>query len=118
MGKTQSKKMRESGFELVRIIAMVLIVANHLMNHGIFKVTSQTPYSLFPQMSPLNQAVSAVISCGGRIGVAVFFMITGYFLADREKLSPRSVLSFLGRVHFFGILKSNGMSKITNRKCF
>ena len=63
MGKTQSKKMRESGFELVRIIAMVLIVANHLMNHGIFKVTSQTPYSLFPQMSPLNQAVSAVISC-------------------------------------------------------
>ena len=104
MGKTQSKKMRESGFELVRIIAMVLIVANHLMNHGIFKVTSQTPYSLFPQMSPLNQAVSAVISCGGRIGVAVFFMITGYFLADREKLSPRSVLSFLGRVHFFGIL--------------
>lgn len=104
MEKTQGKKMRESGFELVRIIAMILIVANHLMNHGIFKVTSKAPYSLFPQMSPFNQAVSAVISCGGRVGVAVFFMITGYFLADREKLSPRSVLSFLGRVHFFGIL--------------
>ena len=104
MSKAENKKMRESGFELIRIIAMILIVANHLMNHGLFKVTSQTPYSLWPQMSPLNQAVSAVISCGGRVGVAVFFMITGYFLADREKLSPRSVLSFLGRVHFFGVL--------------
>lgn len=104
MSKAENKKMRESGFELVRIIAMILIVANHLMNHGLFKVTSQTPYTLWPQMSPFNQAVSAVVSCGGRVGVAVFFMITGYFLADREKLSPRSVLSFLGRVHFFGAL--------------
>lgn len=104
MNTSEKKKARESGFELVRIIAMVLIVANHLMNHGIFKVTSQTPYTLWPQMSPFNQAVSASISCGGRIGVAVFFMITGYFLAGREKLSPRSVFSFLARVHFFGAL--------------
>ena len=67
---------RQSGFELVRIIAMFLIVANHLANHGIFKVTSEDIYALWPEMSPFNQAAGALISCGGRIGVAVSSMIS------------------------------------------
>lgn len=92
---------RQSGFELVRIIAMFLIVANHLANHGIFKVTSEDIYALWPEMSPFNQAAGALISCGGRIGVAVFFMLTGYFMVERDKLSPKSAVNFLWRVHFF-----------------
>ena len=64
---------RQSGFELVRIIAMFLIVANHLANHGIFKVTSEDIYALWPEMSPFNQAAGALIIF--RNAIAAMFAI-------------------------------------------
>ena len=96
--------LRQSNIELLRIAAMALIISNHLVNHGILKVTSASPYALWPQGSVLNRAVCAAFSTGGRIGVAVFFMITGYFLAGKEEFSWRSMLRLLGRVHFFAAL--------------
>lgn len=101
MRNNQKVKMRESGFEMVRIIAMAMIVANHLINHGIMKVSGPDPYALWSGMSSINRIISAVTGCGGRIGVAVFFMLTGYFMAEREKISVPSVFNFLGKVHFF-----------------
>lgn len=96
--------LRQSNMELLRIAAMALIVSNHLVNHGILKVTSASPYALWPQGTAANRVVCAAFSTGGRIGVAVFFMITGYFLAGREAFSWRSMLRLLGRVHFFAAL--------------
>ena len=66
------KADRSSNIELLRIAAMALIVSNHLVNHGILKVTSTAPYELWPQGSVLNRTVCAAFSTGGRIGVAVF----------------------------------------------
>lgn len=98
------KADRSSNIELLRIVAMALIVSNHLVNHGILKVTSAVPYELWPQGSVLNRAVCAAFSTGGRIGVAVFFMITGYFLAGRERFSWSPLIRLLIRVHFFAAL--------------
>ena len=83
---------------------MALIVSNHLVNHGILKVTSTAPYELWPQGSVLNRTVCAAFSTGGRIGVAVFFMITGYFLAGRERFSWSPLIRLLIKVHFFAAL--------------
>ena len=98
------KADRSSNIELLRIAAMALIVSNHLVNHGILKVTSAAPYELWPQGSVLNRMVCAAFSTGGRIGVAVFFMITGYFLAGRERFSWNPLIRLLIRVHFFAAL--------------
>ena len=98
------KADRSSNIELLRIAAMALIVSNHLVNHGILKVTSTAPYELWPQGSVLNRTVCAAFSTGGRIGVAVFFMITGYFLAGRERLSWSPLIRLLIKVHFFAAL--------------
>ena len=95
---------RSSNIELLRIVAMALIVSNHLVNHGILKVTSAASYELWPQGSVLNRAVCAAFSTGGRIGVAVFFMITGYFLAGRERFSWSPLIRLLIKVHFFAAL--------------
>ena len=98
------KADRSSNIELLRIAAMALIVSNHLVNHGILKVTSTAPYELWPQGSVLNRTVCAAFSTGGRIGVAVFFMITGYFLAGRERFSWSPLIRLLIKVHFFAAL--------------
>ena len=98
------KADRSSNIELLRIAAMALIVSNHLVNHGILKVTSAAPYELWPQGSVLNRMVCAAFSTGGRIGVAVFFMITGYFLAGRERFSWNPLIRLLIKVHFFAAL--------------
>lgn len=110
----EKTRVRESGFELLRIIAMVMIVANHLVNHGILKVSSPDPNVLWPGGSVLNRLLCALLTSGGRVGVAVFFMISGYFLAEQEKISVRSLRGILGKVHYFGAVML-GLLFVLNR---
>lgn len=66
------KRHRESNFELLRIIAMFLIVLHHAIYHGVLAVNN-TKY-------PLNSSISFILGMGGRIGVFLFVLISGYFL--------------------------------------
>ncbi len=76
---------RESNFELMRIFAMLMIVAHHLAVHG---VTSQAFYE---SSSLLNKAFASFLIPGGTIGVALFFMLSGFFLCKKEKGSVKKV---------------------------
>lgn len=78
---------RQSGIELLRILAMLMIVAHHFVVHNGFDI-SREPVSgrkLFLQI---------LFASNGKIGVAIFFVISAWFLADR----PISVYSSLKRV--------------------
>lgn len=100
----EKTRKRESGFELLRILAMMMIVGNHLINHGILKVMSAAPNQLWLEGSRVNRLVCAMLSSGGRVGVAVFFMISGYFLSGRTKMSLSSLKKILIEVHYFGVV--------------
>lgn len=81
-------KLRESSIELLRIIAMSMIVIHHILIHAI--KPENFPGNLFYLFNPF------VI-----IGVNLFFLISGYF---QVKLSIKSILKLAFTVFFFGFI--------------
>lgn len=75
-----SSKIRQSNIELLRIAAMLMIVGHHMAVHGIYHVTAgENAYNVYSMGTQLNKAFTSLFAPGGEIGVAIFFMITGYF---------------------------------------
>ena len=70
------KKIRESNFELLRILSMFLIVMNHFI--GVW------PNWHFSNQHFGNEIVVQIFSSGGKIGVNLFVLITGYFLFSKK----------------------------------
>ena len=61
------QSVRRSNFELLRIVAMLMIIAYHLCGHGGLKFDA----SVFS----VNHLWTDVFSMGGKIGVNIFFLI-------------------------------------------
>lgn len=96
-------KERDSNFELLRIYSMVLITANHIVNLGV--LAKPPGQETLPWLSggTFNKMLALILTSCGRVGVALFFMISGYFLIKRDTISTRSFWSLLGKVHFYGL---------------
>ena len=82
------KEVRESSMELLRIVAMSMIVILHFLNHGI-KSENFTD-GLFYLVDPFFL-----------IGVNLFFLISGYF---QVKYSLKSILRLYFILLFFGLI--------------
>lgn len=73
-------KNRESNFELLRIFSMFLIVLHHCNVHGIFNYWHDNS-----SISDLiNNFFSLFLSSGGKIGVTLFVLLTGYFSCEQN----------------------------------
>lgn len=83
---------RESNFELLRIISMLLIVFHHYSLHGGL-VQLKTP----------NLLVAHILASGGKIGVDLFIIISAYFMAN-NKCSFKRLLKLILEVYFYSIL--------------
>lgn len=83
--------------ELLRIISMVLIVAHHYAVHGGFEWASS-------DMS-LSRFWFNFLVMGGRGGVNLFVLISGYYLIDNKSmsLSPKRIIRFWGEVFFYSV---------------
>ena len=84
--KKENKMPRNSAIELLRILAMGMIVLSHICCHSGFDTTYATlsVNRLFVQFGYL-----------GNLGVALFLMISGYF---RSSFSTRAMSRLLGQV--------------------
>lgn len=80
-------KSRESSIELLRVIAMFMIVAYHAATNSILYDNT-----ILELGSLQNQLTIAALFPFGRIGVMLFFMITGFFLYDKTKRNCTSVI--------------------------
>lgn len=79
---------RESGFELLRIVAMSCIVMHHFILHAhLFDLVGMPDLRAFESVA--------------LIGVNLFLFISGYFMI---RLSWRSLLQFVGMVVFFLVI--------------
>lgn len=76
--------MRKSNFELLRIVAMLMVTAHHLVLHNATGVWSM-------EFGPARLFISVFMLGMGKAGVLVFFGITAWFLCDRG-VTYRSVL--------------------------
>lgn len=92
--KMSNTKTRNSAFELLRIISMILIIMHHYSIHAGFDFMSPlTPRLCFAQF----------LDMGGKIGVNLFVLISGYFLCKSEFKWER-ILRLELQVIFYSVL--------------
>lgn len=89
-------KIRNSNFELLRILSMLLIIAHHFAVHGVFSYGTDD--------LSMNRFWIQLLHMGGKIGVNIFVLITGYFSVNAQKLSAKKILKFCGQLIFYSVL--------------
>lgn len=97
-----NKKERRSGIELLRIIAMLMIVSCHFAQH--------VPWT-FDGLSFNHWWVKVLLSLG-QTGVAIFFMITGYFMATQRSFCWKRIFVILRPLWFYSLVFT-GISLVT-----
>lgn len=85
-------KARDSRFELLRIMAMMMIILAHYSSHGVMKIVTSDALKLWWGGTLFNRFFCILMLPGGRIGVALFFMITGYFSIWKDRIHVKSVV--------------------------
>lgn len=91
----KTKTIRDSRFELLRIFAMILIIMHHFACHGGWVIQDGT--------SAINQAILDFFVIGGKIGVNVFVLISGYFLVT-SKFKWQKILKLIVQLSFYTII--------------
>ena len=94
---TKTNTPRNSSLELLRIISMIMIVFHHFAIHGGFEWDA-------PSLSIPYFWYNFIIG-GGKVGVDVFVLISGYFLVNKEGslFDFKRILKFWGQVFFYSI---------------
>ena len=92
MNESKHNLDRQTGPELLRIIAMLLIMFHHFALHG------GIDYTTFS----INNAYLNIIEFGGKIGVNIFVIITGYFSCT-SKFSFKRIFKLLFAVEFYSL---------------
>lgn len=87
------KRERNSGIEVLRIISMLLIIAYHFAVHGLVNT------GFFDNN---NNYVINAFAIGGKLGVSVFVLISGYF-STGHKLNYRRLATLEFEVLFYSI---------------
>lgn len=93
--KQSNSKKRDSNIELLRILAMIMIVAHHFSVHGNFQSDS---------VSFVNNIWLKILFSGGKIGVDIFILISGYYLINSKEIKIKKVLMLLLQMLFYSIL--------------
>ncbi|WP_192986673.1 acyltransferase [Carnobacterium mobile] len=89
------KKERSSNLEFLRIISMILIIMHHYVIHGDFKVSNDFT---------LNKNIIQMASMGGKLGVDLFVLITGFFTVKSSGFKVKKLLRLLFEVQTYSIL--------------
>ena len=69
----KDNKIRESNFELLRIVSMIFIIGHHYALYSGFT---------FSENISINKLIVQFLTIGGKVGVNIFIIITGYFMVN------------------------------------
>lgn len=94
-------KERKSNFEALRIVAMIMIVAAHYSLHGVMQMTEPGALEIWNTGSFMKKAFVEFFTPGSEIGVALFFILAGYFGISRK---TSNVLRVALETAFYGIV--------------
>ncbi len=95
------KKQRQSNFELLRIISIILIISFHYVYKSNFIITDLNA----------NNYMIKIFWLLGEVGVNLFVLISGYFMI-KGKFNCRKILLLFGEVIFYNLLNAT-LLKIT-----
>lgn len=91
------QKQRQSGIELLRLVAMFGIVLSHWGGHGSWVVNNDNTFIV-------NKVFLQLTQYFGEIGNCVFVLITGYFCANNIEVNKKGVLRVITDVKVYAIL--------------
>ena len=80
----EREEKRDSNIECLRTIAMLLIIAHHFSVHG--KISFSTSAIC------INKFWLQFLQMGGKIGINIFILISGYFLINAQKIKISKIL--------------------------
>ena len=88
--------VRNSSLELLRIVAMIMIVGHHIYRHGKFD---------FPvNVITVNKLWTQFLLIGGGLGNCIFVFISGYFLVKSSGVKYRKLFNLWVRAFFYAVL--------------
>ena len=93
MDDSSLAKHRDSGIEALRIVSMLLIILHHFSIH--------TPWS--DNASFLSSSLISCLAIGGKVGVNVFVIITGFF-QSKSFFKAKSILRTCVQVYVYAII--------------
>ena len=85
------KKQRQSNFELLRIIAIIMIIMCHYYGHG------------GGSESEKNLILKTIFGCFGCIANNIFLLITGYFLV-KSNVNYKKIIKLILEMFFYSIV--------------
>lgn len=94
MKKLSSVKTRNSNIELLRVMAMLMIVAYHYSIYGFY--AEDIIYTA-------NKSFVDIFGMGGKIGTDIFVMISGYYMV-RSRFTLRKLISLMGQLWYYTIV--------------
>ncbi len=89
----KNEKKRESNFELLRIISMIMIIAHHMILHS--NLIYYNDYGI-------KKIIVSFVLYGGKIGVILFILISGYYMVD-SKFKINKLLKLWLEIFFYSV---------------
>ncbi len=96
------RKDRSSNFELLRIVAILLIISFHYVFSG--------GYSFDAEIS-FNKITVDFFTMVGELGVNLFILITGYFSVNSSEIKLGKIVLVIAEVYFYNVLSMILLSK-------
>ena len=106
------RKQRASNIELMRVIAMIMIITFHITRHSIRdQLVDKSLISLFdisdcfchPKFYPQLMFLYLIMPMG-KIGNGIFILISGYFMADRRIDLVRTGKKLIGQMAYMTLV--------------
>ena len=99
---SDSHAVRQSNFELLRIVSMLFIILHHISVHGGWGNGGV----FFPEELTINAFFLQAILPLGKIGVNVFVLISGYFLINSTKDTWPKIAKLWLEMLFYSVVVS------------
>lgn len=88
---------RQSNLELLRIIAMLVIVMHHyVVNSGLIQVIYDNPFNF-------NSMLLLILGWGGKTAINCYIFITGYFMCKKD-ITIKKFVKLISEVLFYNII--------------
>lgn len=85
---------RETNIELIRVISIIMIIAHHYALYSGFTFGNEVT---------VNKIIIDIFSAFGKVGVALFIIISGYFY-NKSKVTVKKVISLFVQVWLYSII--------------
>lgn len=92
------KAARDSQFELLRILAMLMIVASHAAQHSL-----GGNFSLLVQPMGVNTAATYLMGTYGQLGVCLFVIISSWFLCGKSGIRAEKIVRLYAQTMLYSL---------------